>query len=380
MLGNKKFKIKFVNNTIEITNRTGEWFQNCYLELTDILFINLLSDFSDFRPYETKTYQLFHNNNFYQETIDEKLHLKLYSEGRLIHERFLNDKTKCYVVFSNQQFESLVEQLIIGLDKYSNEKIYHYSINYKSKLNYENLVNVEMWIDGDMNDGQFMQFIKPRVFIDILDRGFKNAVFIDADVQIRSNIDDVFKYLIEIEDGPIYQKHPWDYSIVGSMYVPGPLLTEAMDLPPQKYSQGITNIMLFNQSHRELFKEWNEICLSDKINDIRKKEFMHDELIFNCLLWKKSIKPKQYWFLLNVLTLDDVNFFYNYNFSGYQNRVDLNQWGKGHFAQSFFNFDRDKLVGFHCVKEPELAAQINDFIYKTEFPDFKKALIDFYDI
>jgi hypothetical protein len=74
----------------------------------------------------------------------------------------------------------------------------------------------------------------------------------------------------------------WDYTIVQGNYVPGPLLTEAMDLPKQKYPQGVTNIVLFNQSHKQLFKEWNEICFSDKIDQIRRQEFMHDELILNC--------------------------------------------------------------------------------------------------
>ena len=62
----------------------------------------------------------------------------------------------------------------------------------------------------------------------------------------------------------------WDYTVVHGNYTPGPLLVEAMDLPNQKYPQGVTNIVLFNQSHKELFREWEEICFSEKINSIRK--------------------------------------------------------------------------------------------------------------
>ena len=135
-----------------------------------------------------------------------------------------------------------------------------------------------MDIDGDMNDNQFMQFLKPIIFLDVLEMGYRGVVFLDADIQIRPNIDETFKYLNEIEDGPIFQKGAWNYTIAHGGYIPGPLLTETMDLPKQKYPQCITNIVIFNKSHKDLFKKWDEICQSNEIDSIRKLEFMHDEI------------------------------------------------------------------------------------------------------
>ena len=378
MLGNKKFSVKLFDNFIEIENKTDKHISNCFLSATDIFYLTLLNDVTNFEPNEIKSYPIL-GNNFREQTKDGKIYLKIYSDDRLIYETKLNDKNKCYVIFSNEKFQPLIEQLIIGLDKYSNEKIFHYSINYESNLEYKNLENIYMHVDGDMSDGQFMQFIKPRVFLDILERGYKECAFLDADIQIRSNIDNVFNYFTEIEDGPLLQKNMWDYTIVQGNYVPGPLLTEAMDLPKQKYPQGVTNIVLFNQSHKELFKEWNEICFSDKIDQIRRQEFMHDELILNCLMWKRDVKPKLFWFFLNVLTVDDVQFFYNYKFNGYEHLVDMNLFTKGHAFQSFIPYDKSQVVGFHCVKDPSIAKDINNLIEEKEFPNFKNSLVDFYN-
>ena len=378
MLGNKEFRVRLVDNFIEIENKTDKHISNCWVTANDIFYLSLIDDVTNFEPNEVKVYPILFTN-FQEEIKGEKIYLKIYSDDRLIYETKLNDKSKCYVIFSNDNFEPLIEQLIIGLDRYSNEKIYHYTINYESKLEYTNLTNIYMYVEGDKNDMQFMQFIKPKVFLDILERGYQECVFLDADVQIKSNIDKVFNYFTEIKDGPILQKNMWDFTVVHGNYIPGPLLSEAMELPKQKAPQGVTNIVLFDQRHKDLFSEWNDICFSDEINSIRSQEFMHDELILNCLMWKRGIKPKLFWFFINVLTVDDVQFFYNYKFRGYENLVDMNKFGKGHAFQSFIPYDRENVFGFHCVKDVSVAIGINDLIKRKEFPNFEDSLLDFYN-
>ena len=376
MHGNN-FKVQLLSDSITIENISGIKLENCFIQFYDIFYMDFVNLTCDFDIDEVKKINLS-IHNFYQNSINEKKYLKIYSNHKLIHDQEFDGKTKCFLVFSNEKFQNLIEQLIVGIDKYSDEKIYHYSINYDSNLEYKNLTNIRMNIEGDVNDGQFMQFIKPNIFIDILERGYKNVVFLDADVQIRSNINNVFDYFNEIEDGPIFQKSAWDYTLVQGSYVPGPLLTAALNLPNQKYPQGVTNIMLFNQSHLNLFKKWKDVCHSDKINEIRKKEFMHDELILNCLLWKYDIKPKQFYFLVNVLNLDDVKFFYNSQVNNYYKYLDMNEYEKGHLKQSFIPYDKNVVLGFHCVKDPEIANSINNYIYRKEFFNFKNELLDFY--
>jgi autotransporter strand-loop-strand O-heptosyltransferase len=384
MLGNRDFKIELFDDSIKIENLTNNYYENCLITLTDIFYLNLINHVEDFKPGDIKTLN-FSIHSFYENVKNEVFDLKIYSNHKLIFNKKIGDKSKCYVVFSNEKFQPLVEQLIIGLDRYSDEKIYHYSINYDSNLEYYNLTNKRMYIDGDMNDNQFMQFLKPRIFLDVLEMGYRGVVFLDADIQIRPNIDETFKYLNEIEDGPIFQKGAWNYTIAHGSYIPGPLLTETMDLPKQKYPQCITNIVIFNKSHKDLFKKWDEICQSNEIDSIRKLEFMHDELILNCLMWKLGVKPKSFWFFVNVLKLSDVKFFYNHINSEYLSSdsgvclLDMNKYGYGHSSQSFIPYDKSEVVGFHCVKEINDAHEINNFIFSTEKGDFESKLLDFYD-
>lgn len=378
MLGNRNFKIKELDNSIEITNLTDEYFNNCFIQLTDIFYTDIISQICNFEPFETKTLPI-NINSFSNETKEENYWLKIYHQHKLIYQKVLNDKSKCYVLFSNKKFESIAEQLIIGLDRWSNEKIFHYSINYDSNLDYTNLTNCRLDIEGDMDDPQFMQFLKPDVFLDILNKGYQNVVFIDADVQVNSRIDNVFNLITLVGDGPIFQKGSWDYAFVGGKYIPGTLLSDFLDLPKQqKYPYFITNIVIFNQSHRQLFIEWNKLCKSKEVDIIRKTEFLHDELILNCLMWKKSIKPKQAYFFVNVRNLEDVQFFYNHNITSYERFIDMNKFNKGHFAQSFIPYNKEEVVGFHCVKDVDVAESINKFIKDQESAEFSELIIDFY--
>jgi autotransporter strand-loop-strand O-heptosyltransferase len=363
-------KISIEGKKVSIKNKTSEFLNNCFIEVKTIYNRPLLLRIFDLNPKETIELYLNNYDIFSDSWRDQKLYVKLYHDHTLIYSKHFFDKTKCYVLLSNKPFEKLTEQLIIGLTRYSNVDIYHYTIGYKSTLEYDYLTNIEFDLEGDINDPQYMQFAKPPIFLDIINRGFENAVFIDSDIQVKSNIDDIFSYIPEIEDGPLLHASPWDFVVAHGNYIPGPLLSEAVKLDThgkgQRAPHGITNIVLFNKKHKSLFKKWKQICFSDKINEIRKEEFMHDELIFNSLLWKEEVAPKLFFLALNVLGEDDVQFFYEHTNNDYNDHVNMNDFGKGHFAQSFIPYNRHTVLCFHCVKDVDEAKKINDYIYKKE--------------
>jgi glycosyltransferase involved in cell wall biosynthesis len=130
---------------------------------------------------------------------------------------------------------------------------------------------------------------------------------------------------------------------------------------------------------------WECIWIDDASEDntwkeIKKLEFLHDELILNCLMWKNNIKPKYFWFGLNILNVDDLKFFYNYNNADYNNRVDMNQFGKGHDYQSFIPYDKEEIVFFHCIKDSKLASDVNNYILEREVDEnFEERVLSFYD-
>ncbi len=374
----RKVKIELDSNSFFITNLTKNRLENCFLDVKNILYGIVSESKFDLEPEETITLPKT-LDNFYDQWKDEKLHFKMYSNHKKILDRYYNDKSKCFVLLTNSKFESLAEQLIIGLDKYTDIDILHYTIGYKSELNYNNLKNIEFGINEDTNDSHYMQFAKAPVFLDVLNRGYKNAIFLDADIQVRSNIANIINYLDEIEDGPILQKGAHDFTFVNGNYIPGPLVNEYLDLPEQKFPHGITNIVLFNHTHKKLFEEWKRICFSDEIKEIKKTEFLHDELLLNCLFWKLNIKPKYYFFATNVDSLEDVKFFYNFNNTDFNNKVDMNNYGHGHVFQSFFPYDKEEVMMFHCIKDIEVAKSINNYILSSEVNNsFSERVCDFY--
>lgn len=359
------FDVKVFGKTFSIKNTKKCMIPNCLIEVTNIFDHPVIFELTDFGPKEEKVLTLA-DNNFFEYWINEPIYVNIYSDHRKIYHKIVNEKTKCYVLYSNSKFESLVEQLVVGLNAYSTVDILHYTINYESTLNYPNLKNIEYTVPGDTKDGQYMQFIKPKVFLDVLKLGYESAVFLDADIQVRPNIDDLFHYIKEISDAPIFQKAAWDYTLVHGNYVPGELLSDFMKLPKQKYPQGVTNVLIFNKNHKELFEEWEKLCFSNEIDIIRKTEFLHDELILNCLLWKKNMKPKQFTFFLNVLNVEDVDFFYKHNKS-YDSLLNMNDFGFGHSFQSFIPYDTDKIKGFHCVKDIGVASRINQYVLANDY-------------
>jgi autotransporter strand-loop-strand O-heptosyltransferase len=359
-------KAEIKDNGIVITNKTGNPLSNLFVTVENIFFNCLCDQCFELKPNETISLPfrdyVFDENNWRESS----LYVKVYGDNNLIFEKTFNDKTKCFVLLSNEAFEKLTEQLIIGLTRYTTVDIKHYTIGYKSKLKYDYLENIETFIEGDINDTQFIQFIKPTIFCDIIERGYINAVFLDSDIQVKSNINDIFNFIPEIEHGPIFQKSYWDFTMVRGEYIPGVKLSKFLGITKQEWGHGVTNVVLFNKTHYDLFLKWKKICLSDEINTIRKEEFLHDELILNCMMWKEKIVPKFFNFSLNVVDESDVEFFYEYDFNNYEYEVNLNEFNKGHLSQSHFYYDRSNVFLFHLVKDPSIAEKINEIIYTKE--------------
>ncbi len=364
MLGDK-VHVEINGNEVKIINVTQHDLHKCYVIIKNI-FYNILLDKEFNLPNGGEIILKLNNYAFRDNWESESLFVDVYEKNKTCFSKVFFDKTKCFVLLSNKSFEKLTEQLIIGLKRYSNFDILHYTINYKSNLEYSYLQNINYNIDYDSEDPQYMQFVKPLIFLDVIKRGYSNAAFIDSDIQVRPTIKDLFNYLSYIEDGPVFHKSYWDYTLHNQVLIPGPLLSNFMGITKQEWPHGVTNVMLFSNKHYNLFLEWRDICLSVDINDIRKKEFLHDELILNCLMWKNKIKPKYFFFALNILSDKDVEFFYNYKFIKYKTEVNLNDYNLGQLYQSFMPYEKSSIIGFHCVKDVDLAKKINDMILDNE--------------
>ena len=365
MLGDKVL-VKIKGEIVTIKNISTSDIENGFVSLKNIFYLPIVNEKFSLKVSEEISFNYipFH---FKDRLKDGNIFVNVYDNHQLIYSKTFFDKSKVYVLISNKAFEKLTEQLIIGLTRYSNIDILHYTINYKSELEYNNLQNIEFTIKGDTKDPQYMQFTKPPVFLDVLNRGYYNAVFLDADIQIKSNIDSLFDYIHLIEDGPIMHKSHWDYILANGTYIPQPKLSKFMGLgETQPAPHGVTNVVVFNRTHLDMFKKWEELCFSDEIQEIRKEEFLHDELILNCYMWREGINPKLFFFALNILTEKDVEFFYDFKNENYIDGLNMNDYDVGQYKQSYLPYDTTSIIGFHCVKDAKMAEKVNDIIYKNE--------------
>jgi autotransporter strand-loop-strand O-heptosyltransferase len=380
---NKFYKYKFVDNRLSITN-LRDYLVKSKVFLTGVSYQSNFFGDVDFPPNQEVLLDLLYSH-FHNVDIENKMSLRIYENGKKVVDDYVsNFIEKAYIIISNDKYEDITQRLIDGLEKYSDVDILHYNINYDSKIKSKNLTNIRMDVDGE-SDPQFMQFMKPPCFIDAIERGVQRSIFLDSDVLVRPKIDDLFK-IPHVTDGPIIQKQRWEFVTVHNQYIPGPLVQKYMGFTGsfQTYANGITFLVIFNKSHLSLFKQWKEVCFSDEIQEIRKTEFLHDESLLNCLLWKNKITPQLINVGLNIVSEKDVKFFYQIPNLGKDFLTDVNEYGIGHYAQSFIPYDKNDILFFHCVKDLEIADNINRIIEVEESDNrgseeyFKNKLIDFY--
>lgn len=372
----RDFKISFNNNVLEVTNTSDKYFENCLVSLKNIFFDDVVNDVTTFQPNEIKTFNLT-NRDFMHYWSNKEFFLKIYSNQRLILDKKLNDKSRCFVLISNQKFEDLTGKLIIGLNNYSDIDILHYTIGYDTKLNYDNLNNIRLDIERNTENGTYIQFTKPTVFLDVLSKGYQTCVFLDSDIQVRDNIDGIFDYSKHITDAPILQRGCHDYAAVNGKYTPGELTSELLGITGQTSPYCLTNVVIFNQSQKSLFEEWKSVCDLKEVESICENEFLHDEILLNCVMWKNNISPKLFWFFINVKDSEDVKFFLEYTYNGYESLVDMNEHSKGFAFQSKFPYDKNNIFGFHCIKDLTEVDKVNSIISKVN-NTFDEKLLDFY--
>ena len=150
-----KVKSRRIGDFIEVENVTKHLLNNCVVSLRNIFSRSLIFEKINLGPGEKKKFQILSPTTFVGQWENEVLPLRVYNNHEIIHSKNFNDKTRCFVVISNKSFEKIAEQLIVGLTKFSNADILHYTIGYKSSLDYRYLQNnpIDGWeIDRYSNE------------------------------------------------------------------------------------------------------------------------------------------------------------------------------------------------------------------------------------
>lgn len=354
-------------HTFEIENKTDTDLLGIVISIQDGYSHNLLHTIADIHAKSKSTFIMgvFQFRNY-----ENGVRLRLYSGGEKIYERLVNHKRKrAFVLYSNKAFEETAKCAIEGLRNFSELEINYYTIGFDSQIGMPGVRCIRHDISGvneNFDDQQYMQMVKPLVFLRALDDGIEDALFIDSDVQVKGNIEDVFERFSHVDrETPILNKNYWQYLFVNGNHIPQDELKDVMGhhYEEQFQGHGVTNIFLFRKEMRPLFEKWKFWCRNEEmLNVVRKKVYVHDEVIFNVLCWKEQVRQYQANLLFNVKDLKDVKAFHHLRAEPGQTHLDFNAFGCGHFSQSFAPYETDDIVGFHCVKDPEMARKINSYL------------------
>lgn len=390
------FKIEISNNKFIIMNTSGISYYKLFLSVKNTFYQEIIGEFLSLESGERKEFSIL-NNNFKPNWINEDYQVDILSNNKKIYYSVIspkrNIKNRSIVLISDKKFELLTSCLIEGLLKYSSNFIYHYTINYNSQIKHPRIENRFFSVtQNELNNGHdSILLIKPKILLQSLIDGLDSAIFLDSDIVVKKNIPNLLNYSYSDSKQLILQKSAWDYVLLNDMYIPGPKVRQLLGLGvpeahPQPQPHGMTNIILYNSSHKDLFQEWHSICTSEEIRKIKTEEYLHDELLLNCVLWKNKLNTNFIYPALNIKDEKDVIFYYNFYDSNNQEFFDMNSLNLGHKFQSYIPRDKNNISAFHCVKDYNTAKKINNIIFEEEVvkktnPElyFKNKLIHFYN-
>ena len=305
------FKCKIIENVCNFIEKEG-YFINYYTEWNDgILTMN---------GNEIMLFHFYHKN-----TVDFKMmNNKIISNFR---KEYLEDFY--WVTYFSENYQTLVENLLDSLRKYSNRKLIAYTINYDvsqeflDKWGGDQFIFIRYDIEEGHKDESGRDFnilsLKPKICLESL-KNYKGCkfVYLDTDVYATVNIDNVRYYFESLEDYPLFNSHIHDSIMVSNERTgwewknPMDLLLQELNIEnnpvlPRKKA----NFFIFDKNSEWFIQEQVEIFERLSNEDKLSVLFLHDEDIANALIYKYQ---KQ-----NSLPLLDMEEYYDLNFENLNN-------------------------------------------------------------
>lgn len=296
-----------------------------------------------------------------------------------------------FVTCGNERYMPLIEKLVKSLNQFSDQKIIVYGIECDVPFDYPNLISRRLEIPYHSEHDKW--YWKQYACIESLNENFNNFIWIDGDVVVNHNIDNLSKYFDIVENYPIPDVH---------------LQTEFIGYYHDK----------FGNNHRQLFNE----NLSNKFDIQRSLPFAHICMYLynqNCKWWfdeileiYKTTPLDEYPTLLQWNDEGIDNFLrFKYKFNRYLpvSNFDVSEWDgdllgtTGEAMKHFLTFwneegpknfgkiygwqyvpkDKSNILYFHGNKNLDFAEFMIDFVKskkENNFFDTKYFYVDKYNV
>lgn len=243
-----------------------------------------------------------------------------------------------WVTYFTKNYEQILEGLIESIKKYSNRKCIFYTVNYDSDLRYKldeqfifRRIDIQKGtIDNQGRDNQIIS-LKPKILLDTLRyKSCEKFVFIDTDIYLTVNCDNIVNYFKDLENYPLFNSHIHDRILAndigdsGEWKSPIDILSEATNIPVVIFPRRKTNFILYDKKSEWFFNEQVEIY--EKYKDTKEGIFrLHDEDSANIILSKYRLHKSLPLIDMeesNNINMDKFN-SYSYNMTDISSKVRL---------------------------------------------------------
>jgi FkbM family methyltransferase len=277
-----------------------------------------------------------------------------------------------FVTTGNIDYMPIIEQLVISLNEFSKHKIIVYGVDCEVPFDYPNMIKRTINPPGYSEHDKW--YWKQYACIESLNEGYENLVWIDGDVVVNHNIDNIKDHFNLVKNYPISDIHR-QKEFFGTY-------TENGIKHTQLFNENISNLWkvnkiqpyshvclyLYNQKCKWWFEEIISTYKSIDLKDYLKYCLWNDEGIDNILRWKYEFK--NYLPLSNFDTTyddDSLNKFYAYwNEDGPKN---FNQI----YGYQFIPKDKSKIIYFHGNKDIDVSKKMIEFIKMKRDNSFFKS-------
>jgi FkbM family methyltransferase len=298
-----------------------------------------------------------------------------------------HNKPFAFVTTGNLQYMPVIEKLVQSLSEFSNNKIIVYGIDCEVPFDYPNVIRKT--INPPKISEHDKWYWKQHACLESLNEGFENFVWIDGDVVVNHNIDNVKEYFSQLTTYPIPDIHVQTEFF--GMYNNGK--------DSQLFNEQLANEWKINKRNpyaHICFYIYNSNCkgwfseildhytkvIRDNPNDYKRLYLWNDEGIDNAMRWKHGCN--KFLPLSNFDTsgydgdLGNTNemlhhFYKFWNEEGPQNFNRI-------FGYQFIPKDKSKIIYFHGNKNAEISDKMIDFIKMKRDKSFHKSEYFYTDI
>jgi len=204
---------------------------------------------------------------------------------------------------------------------------------------------------------------------------YDEVAYLDSDIQVTPNVKDIFQEVFKITTYPLACRYPWYYTMVNGNNWVGDKIIQSIPYENQTTPTLGVSCTVSNKSCIPFLSKWIdlslELCEPDRA-EASEKEGIHEEAIFNALVWQTNgnnfITTKLAWAPTPEAILEALEIYaspeekpYHPDATNPSFILEKNTWGGG---MSCIPLNKNELWGLHTIKTPHLVKEAYLYIEK----------------